>query len=82
MNDNYTKEDCKEVITKMNNKWKDDIKMKEYITIETLFRVSKFEKYLNQDEALEENISSGVFVDNYSPISEATRKDYEEVYGE
>ncbi|OQY36820.1 MAG: hypothetical protein B6229_09340 [Spirochaetaceae bacterium 4572_7] len=48
--DGYTEGDCKAVISKMYKMWKDDPKMAKYITIETLFRPSNFEKYLSMPD--------------------------------
>ena len=44
----YSIDDCKHVINVKYAEWKDDPKMSQYITIETFFRPSNFEKYLNQ----------------------------------
>lgn len=44
----YSPDDCKHVINVKYAEWKDDPKMSQYITIETMFRASHFEKYLNQ----------------------------------
>lgn len=48
MNEGYTLEDFKTVIDKKSVKWKDDVKMKEYLRPETLFG-TKFDRYLNED---------------------------------
>jgi len=46
LKDGYTFEQCKSVITK---KWNDPDFNQKYFCPETLFRKSKFEKYLNED---------------------------------
>ncbi len=48
LNDGYNIDDFKFVIKNRFEKWKDDPKMREYITPDTLFRPSNFPKYLNQ----------------------------------
>jgi uncharacterized phage protein (TIGR02220 family) len=50
MKEGYGLEDFKNVITKKYKQWKDDLKMKEFITPETLFAASNFTKYIEQDE--------------------------------
>ena len=48
LSENYTIEDFKYVIDVKTNEWKNDSKMSKYLTPDTLFNASKFEKYLNQ----------------------------------
>ena len=45
----YTLEECLKVIDIKTTEWLSDSKMKQYLTISTLFRESNFDKYLNQD---------------------------------
>lgn len=44
----YSIEECKLVIEFMNDRWKNDEKMKQYLTPSTLFAEANFEKYLNK----------------------------------
>ena len=44
----YTKENCVLVITRKYDQWKSDPEMSKFIRIETIFRPSKFESYLNE----------------------------------
>ena len=53
LNEGYTVEECKTVITKKNEEWK-NTDMNKYLTIQTLFAKSKFDKYLNQKTKKEE----------------------------
>lgn len=46
LEDGFTKEDCFEVIDKMQEKWGNDPKMRDYLRPQTLFS-TKFESYLN-----------------------------------
>lgn len=46
LEDGFTKEDCFEVIDKMQEKWGNDPKMRDYLRPQTLFS-AKFESYLN-----------------------------------
>lgn len=48
LGEGYTVDDFKTVIRTKYNDWKDDQKMREYITPDTLFRPSNFPKYLNK----------------------------------
>lgn len=48
LSENYTIEDFKYVIDVKTNEWKDNTKMSKYLTPDTLFNASKFEKYRNQ----------------------------------
>lgn len=48
LDDGFTYEDCIKVIDNMVAAWKGDAKMEPYLRPETLFRVSKFEGYLNR----------------------------------
>jgi uncharacterized phage protein (TIGR02220 family) len=48
LSDEFTKDDCFKVISTKYDEWKDNEEMEKYITIETFFRPSNFEKYLNQ----------------------------------
>ena len=48
LKEGYTIDDCKTVIIKKYNDWKDDPEKIQYITPNTLFRPTKFPKYLNQ----------------------------------
>lgn len=79
LSDNYSMDDCKSVIDKKYKEWSNSKDMAKHITIETFFRPSNFEKYLNQDV---EESSSGVFVDDYSPIRDAPKQEYLEVCSE
>ena len=81
LNDTFTIDDCKTVIDIKYTEWKDNKDMKKYLTIETLFRASNFEKYLNQ-EVKESEQTFGVFVDDSSPIKDITHKEYQELYDE
>lgn len=42
----YTAEQIRQVIDDRVQRWRDDVKMREYLRPETLFRTSKFEQYL------------------------------------
>ena len=55
LKDGYTLENCKSVIVKKYNEWKNDKEKAQYITPNTLFRPTKFPKYLNQIEAKAKN---------------------------
>jgi len=46
--DGYRLDDFKHVHTVKSEEWKDDSKMSQYLCPDTLYRPSKFEKYLNQ----------------------------------
>ena len=56
LSENYTIEDFKYVIDVKTNEWKDNIKMSKYLTPDTLFNASKFEKYRNQQMPKQPNI--------------------------
>ena len=49
LSDNFSIEDCKKVIDIKYEEWKDDDYMKSKISIQTFFRPSNFERYLNQE---------------------------------
>ena len=68
MNEGYTLDDFKTVIDKKSVKWKDDVKMKEYLRPETLFG-TKFDRYLNENL---ENIDeiSGLPTGSYDPLAD------------
>jgi uncharacterized phage protein (TIGR02220 family) len=51
LKDSFSVEDCKTVIRKKWEVWKDDEKMCKYVRINTLFRPSHFDEYLNEKEA-------------------------------
>ena len=64
LKEGYSVNDCREVIKKKYKEWKNDKDMAKYITIETLFRSSKFDKYLNQKEktlSRDEEIKKAIF---------------------
>lgn len=44
----FTVDDCKKVIDIKYDEWRLDDEMEKYISIQTFFRATKFEKYLNQ----------------------------------
>lgn len=48
LRDGYTVEDCKAVIDTKVEEWMGNPEFEKYLTPDTLFRPSKFEKYLNQ----------------------------------
>lgn len=48
ISDGYTVDDFKRVIDNKTSEWLGDLKYEKYLCPETLFRPSKFEKYLNQ----------------------------------
>ena len=48
LSENYSIDDFKHVIDVKTLEWKNDSKMSKYLTPDTLFNASKFEKYLNQ----------------------------------
>jgi uncharacterized phage protein (TIGR02220 family) len=48
LKDGYTVDNFKYVIDVKVAEWKDDKKMRQYLNPETLFRVSNFDRYLNQ----------------------------------
>lgn len=56
LSENYTIEDFKYVIDVKTNEWKDNTKMSKYLTPDTLFNASKFEKYLNQQMPKQQNV--------------------------
>ena len=56
LSENYTIEDFKYVIDVKTNEWKDNTKMSKYLTPDTLFNASKFEKYRNQQIPKQPNI--------------------------
>lgn len=47
LKEGYTVNDFKLVIDKKNSDWKNDLKMRDYLTPSTLFNPTNFEKYLN-----------------------------------
>lgn len=56
LSENYTIEDFKYVIDVKTNEWKDNTKMSKYLTPDTLFNASKFEKYRNQQTPKQQNV--------------------------
>ena len=56
LSENYTLEDFKYVIDVKTNEWKDNTKMSKYLTPDTLFNASKFEKYRNQQMPKQPNV--------------------------
>ena len=56
LSENYTIEDFKYVIDVKTNEWKNNTKMSKYLTPDTLFNASKFEKYRNQQMPKQPNI--------------------------
>jgi len=48
LNDGFTVEDCKKVIDIKTATWLNDSKMNTFLRLETLFRPTKFESYLNE----------------------------------
>ena len=56
LSENYTIEDFKYVIDVKTNEWKNNTKMSKYLTPDTLFNVSKFEKYRNQQMPKQPNV--------------------------
>ena len=48
LSENYSIDDFKHVIDVKSLEWKNDSKMSKYLTPDTLFNATKFEKYLNQ----------------------------------
>ena len=56
LSENYTIEDFKYVIDVKTNEWKDNTKMYKYLTPDTLFNASKFEKYRNQQMPKQPNV--------------------------
>lgn len=56
LSENYTIEDFKHVIDVKTNEWKDNTKMSKYLTPDTLFNASKFEKYRNQQMPKQQNL--------------------------
>lgn len=48
LKEGYTVEDCKSVVAKKCRDWLHDEKMSKYITPETLFRRSNFERYVGE----------------------------------
>lgn len=51
--DGHNLEDFKAVIKKKSDQWKGDPKMDAYLTPQTLFRASNFERYLNERDGEE-----------------------------
>ena len=58
LSENYTIEDFKYVIDVKTNEWKDNTKMSKYLTPDTLFNASKFEKYRNQQMPKQPNVQN------------------------
>lgn len=58
LSENYTIEDFKYVIDVKTNEWKDNTKMSKYLTPDTLFNASKFEKYRNQQMPKQQNVQN------------------------
>lgn len=56
LSENYTIEDFKYVIDVKTNEWKENTKMSKYLTPDTLFNASKFEKYRNQQIPKQQNV--------------------------
>ena len=56
LSENYTLEDFKYVIDVKTNEWKNNTKMSKYLTPDTLFNASKFEKYRNQQMPKQQNL--------------------------
>ena len=56
LSENYTIEDFKYVIDVKTNEWKNNTKMSKYLTPDTLFNASKFEKYRNQQMPKQPNV--------------------------
>lgn len=56
LSENYTIEDFKYVIDVKTNEWKNNTKMSKYLTPDTLFNASKFEKYRNQQMHKQPNV--------------------------
>ena len=56
LSENYTIEDFKYVIDVKTSEWKDNTKMSKYLTPDTLFNASKFEKYRNQQMPKQPNV--------------------------
>ena len=56
LSENYTIEDFKYVIDVKTNEWKNNTKMSKYLTPDTLFNASKFEKYRNQQRPKQPNV--------------------------
>ena len=56
LSENYTIEEFKYVIDVKTNEWKDNTKMSKYLTPDTLFNASKFEKYRNQQMPKQPNV--------------------------
>lgn len=54
LKDGFTVDDFKTVIDKKYNEWR-DTEYAKYLTPDTLFAVSKFEKYLNQEEVVKKS---------------------------
>ena len=55
LKDGYTIEEIKKVIVVKTLDWKNNPDMSKHLCIETIFRPSKFEKYLNQVLDIEQN---------------------------
>lgn len=55
LKDGYTIEQIKKVIVVKTLDWKNDAEMSKHLCIETIFRPSKLEKYVNQVVAIEQN---------------------------
>lgn len=50
----YSKEDLKKVIDVKYKEWKNSVTMNKYIRIETLFNETKFQKYINDVDSVQE----------------------------
>ncbi len=57
LNDQFSIDECKKVIESKYSQWRNDEDMAKYITIETFFRPSHFEKYLNQEVGIDNTVS-------------------------
>ena len=75
LNEGFLEIDCRNVIDRKYHEWKTNPDMAKYITIETFFRPSHFEKYLNQAEPVKDKIVSEIpiYVHDVEELTEEER---------
>ena len=61
LSEGFTVDDCKQVIDIKYTEWISDDEMEKYITVQTFFRQTKFEKYLNQEAGKKKNTLADVY---------------------
>lgn len=71
LKDGYTIEEIKKVIVVKTMDWKNDPEMSKHLCIETIFRPTKLEKYVNQVFAIEQNPQ--LYKKHYEKINKVER---------